>query len=152
MKIISGGQTGIDQTALEIAKGLGFETGGFAPKNFITENGSEPVLLKSYGLIETNGGYPLRTQLNILEADITVIYTFESFRLLMSPGTRLTWDTCEIFSKPYLFNPTAEALELYIFTHQYEIINMAGPRKSKLGASGMVLFSGLIYSSLKLLK
>ena len=38
-KIISGGQTGIDQLALEIAIELGIETGGTAPPNFMTEDG-----------------------------------------------------------------------------------------------------------------
>lgn len=37
MKIVSGGQTGIDQGALEAALALGFEIGGWAPARWLAE-------------------------------------------------------------------------------------------------------------------
>jgi hydroxymethylpyrimidine pyrophosphatase-like HAD family hydrolase len=40
MIIISGGQTGADIAGLKVAKQLNFKTGGFAAKNFMTENGT----------------------------------------------------------------------------------------------------------------
>ena len=38
-KIISGGQTGVDTIGLQVAKELGIETGGKAPKGFLREEG-----------------------------------------------------------------------------------------------------------------
>ena len=40
-KIISGGQTGADREALETARDLGIETGGFVPKGWLTEDGPD---------------------------------------------------------------------------------------------------------------
>ncbi|SFF23216.1 YpsA SLOG family protein [Spirosoma endophyticum] len=36
-RIISGGQTGIDQLGLEVARSLGIPTGGLAPRMLIVE-------------------------------------------------------------------------------------------------------------------
>jgi hypothetical protein len=41
LKIISGGQTGIDRIALEVARELVFPAGGSAPRDFTTELGSD---------------------------------------------------------------------------------------------------------------
>ena len=38
-KVISGGQTGVDTIGLQVAKELGIETGGTAPKGFLRETG-----------------------------------------------------------------------------------------------------------------
>jgi hypothetical protein len=48
-KIISGGQTGADQAALDAAIKLGIPHGGWIPKGRLTENGSLP---KKYDLTE----------------------------------------------------------------------------------------------------
>ena len=42
-KIISGGQTGIDRMALELARELGLGTGGTAPKGYTTESGPDAI-------------------------------------------------------------------------------------------------------------
>jgi predicted Rossmann-fold nucleotide-binding protein len=39
-RVISGGQTGVDQAALRAAKTRGIATGGFAPKGWLTEKAS----------------------------------------------------------------------------------------------------------------
>ncbi|HME98544.1 MAG TPA: putative molybdenum carrier protein, partial [Terriglobia bacterium] len=58
-KIISGGQTGADMGGLLAARELGIETGGMAPKGWLTENGPEEVLLRSFGLSECEEeGFP----------------------------------------------------------------------------------------------
>ena len=41
-RIISGGQTGVDQAALRWALDRGYEIGGLAPKGFATEDGLIP--------------------------------------------------------------------------------------------------------------
>ena len=51
-KIISGGQTGVDTIGLQVAKELGIETGGKAPKGFLREKGIDNEDIASYGLEE----------------------------------------------------------------------------------------------------
>ena len=124
MKIISGGQTGVDQIALLVAKELGFETGGYAPKNFLTENGLMVELLKGFGLqeLDTNS-YSARTRKNIEESDITLVFSVE----LNSPGTLLTINTCKKLGKKCIINPTSLDVD-----NKINIINIAGTRGSKL--------------------
>ena len=66
-KIISGGQTGADRTALDAAIEYGVPHRGWMPKGRRTENGRLPdrYILKE----TTNIGYPQRTELNILDSD-----------------------------------------------------------------------------------
>jgi hypothetical protein len=49
-EVWSGGQTGVDRGALEGAQGTGLPTGGFAPKDWITEKGPAPELGTKFGL------------------------------------------------------------------------------------------------------
>ena len=52
IKIVSGGQTGVDRGALEAAVALGLEFGGWAPHGWIAEDGTIPaeyqVKMKEY--------------------------------------------------------------------------------------------------------
>ena len=75
LRIISGGQTGVDQMALEAAHTHGLVTGGMVPKRFITENGSDPTLVR-FGLTEhpSSSDYPPRTRYNVKNSDYTVIF------------------------------------------------------------------------------
>jgi Circularly permutated YpsA SLOG family len=55
-RIISGGQRGADQAALDAAIKLGFQTGGTAPRGyrvclFDGSNSSDRELLEGYGLV-----------------------------------------------------------------------------------------------------
>ncbi len=69
LRIISGGQTGVDQAALKMAHALGIETGGWAPKGWLTEAGSA-LWLADYGLEEYHQtGYPPRTRVCVANAD-----------------------------------------------------------------------------------
>lgn len=112
IKIISGGQTGIDQLALFVAFARrlsypGISTGGTAPRGWWTTAGSEPRL-STYGLRECSTfGYPARTRKNILDADLTILIHERAD----SPGERLTRAVCGIQNKPYIeFDLTAPQL------------------------------------------
>ena len=73
IRIISGGQTGVDQAALRAAKALGIKTGGWAPKGWVTEVGPAPWLADEFGLKECpDPGYPARTAMNARNSDVTV--------------------------------------------------------------------------------
>ncbi len=63
-KIISGGQTGADQAALDAAIELGIPHGGWIPKGRLTEEGQ---LLGKYQLQEMpTGSYTKRTEQNVV--------------------------------------------------------------------------------------
>ena len=70
-KIISGGQTGADQAALDAAIKLGIPHGGWIPKGRLTENGPLP---DKYKLVEMPGtAYVLRTEQNVIDSNGTLI-------------------------------------------------------------------------------
>lgn len=80
MKIISGGQCGIDQIALIVAKKLDIPTGGTAPTGFLTSSGQNLSLRDDYGLEEYPKcksvalNYILRSQKNVDDADGTIVF------------------------------------------------------------------------------
>ena len=94
-KIISGGQTGGDEGGLKAGKALGLQTGGFAPKGWRVDGGTNPWLAE-YGLVETtSSNYTLRTEENVKASDATVI-----FGDAHSPGCGLTQRLCKRHGKP----------------------------------------------------
>jgi len=94
-KIISGGQTGIDQSALFSAWKHGIQTGGTAPHGFLTSHGNCPVL-QVFGL-NAKGHYTYRTKENVKNSDATIILTSNKD----SPGTIATVRYCKELQKPY---------------------------------------------------
>jgi hypothetical protein len=128
LTIISGGQTGVDQVALEVAHDLGFPTGGTAPLHYKTEFGSNYKLRDVYGLKESwSPGYRVRTIQNVKDGDFTVWFGDDS-----SPGARLTIDSAWRMNKPHRINPTVEQL-LRLLTFEYAgilFLNVAGNRAS----------------------
>lgn len=127
IKIISGGQTGVDQIALQVAKELGIRTGGMMPKGWKTENGPMPELKELYGMNESLfSDYPHRTRVNILDADVTFLYGDIS-----SPGAKLAITACRKYEKPYSYNPDAEKVRIAI-KRGYRVFNIAGNRASRL--------------------
>lgn len=98
MKIISGGQVGVDIAALRAAKEVGFETGGWIPKGFRTKYGPKPEYAELYGLKETaDFAYPKRTYMNVLEGDGTLRIA-ENWK---SRGEICTLNAIKAYEKPY---------------------------------------------------
>lgn len=126
MKIISGGQTGADQGALEAGKELGFETGGWAPFGWITEEGTAKELLQGYGLqMCPDYGFKARTRKNIEDADLTIIYG-----KLSSAGSKYTEHVCQAKKKPYAVNPMPMMIKKLIEKYDVKVLNVAGNRES----------------------
>ncbi len=124
--IISGGQTGADCGGLLAAADVGIATGGLAPKGYLTELGSNPELAK-FGLVESDSAdYEVRTILNVLTANATVIFADS----IESDGTKLTIASCIKYQKPYLINPDALTLHDWLLEHQVKVLNVAGNRES----------------------
>src|SRR5689334_3584695 len=95
VKIISGGQTGVDRAALDVALELGLECGGWCPKGRKAEDGPIP---QRYPLTETDSDqYPLRTAMNVRDADGTLIVT----RGQPDRGTGLTLQLAKRYDKPF---------------------------------------------------
>jgi hypothetical protein len=131
IKIISGGQTGADMGGLEAAREYGFPTGGYAPKGWMTERGRQEELLRSFGLVESDGGYVERTDQNVALADLTII-----FGNVNSTGSALTRVRCFYRKKECVCiseTSTLRALMLAetIASLSPKIINIAGNRESR---------------------
>ena len=70
-KIISGGQTGVDRAALDVAMRMGIAHGGWIPKGRLTEDGPLPI---HYQLQEMpTAAYDARTEKNVIDSDGTLI-------------------------------------------------------------------------------
>jgi translation initiation factor 2B subunit (eIF-2B alpha/beta/delta family) len=131
-KVISGGQTGADRAGLEAAKKAGIETGGYCPKGYLTEKGSDKSL-KKFGLIQTESqDYTERTELNIRCSDGTVVFsrTDESGNVT-GIGTLLTLKIAKDSGKPVIINPESEEFTAWILNNDIRTLNVAGNRKSQ---------------------
>lgn len=131
LKIISGGQSGVDRAALDFALKKGIPCGGWCPKGRKAEDG---IIDKRYPLQEANDTvYDVRTKLNVLNSDGTLIFCY----LKMDEGTRLTIDLALQFSKPLLIIDLSEEkkknlqkLTNWLNINDLKILNIAGPRES----------------------
>ncbi len=132
-KIISGGQTGVDRAALDVALSLGIPAGGWCPAGRTAEDG---VIPPRYPLQElSDGGYLERTERNVAEAEGTVIVHGGVLR----GGSKATADFCAAEGKPCLLldisrlAPAAAAEELarFVRANRLAILNVAGPRASE---------------------
>jgi len=129
-KIISGGQTGVDRAGLDAAMEAGIPVGGYCPKGRLAEDGTVPA---HYPLIELHrGGYPARTEKNVMESDGTLILNVGT----LSGGTRLTLDCAKKHGKHSLViqldrDPAKEPVIQWAKEHSIRVLNIAGPRESK---------------------
>ena len=96
IKIISGGQTGVDRGALDAALDANVDCGGWCPSGRLAEDGEIP---EKYPLEELESrSYKDRTLKNVVDSDGTVIFYFGE----LEGGTKLTSLFCEQQGKPYL--------------------------------------------------
>lgn len=132
-KIISGAQTGADRAALDFAIDNDIPHGGWIPKGRKAEDGMIP---DQYDVHEApSSDYARRTQLNVMDADGTLIISHGA----LSDGSALTQRLAKKNNKPCLhinLNQMPEfksAIEIihWINQHGIEVLNVAGPRASK---------------------
>jgi hypothetical protein len=133
IKIISGGQTGADQAALDVAIKLGIQYGGWIPKGRLTEVG---VLDSKYKLKEMETtNYNKRTERNVIDSDGTLIishgrltggsdYTREMALLHHRPWLHINLDKIGAFQ-------AAGKIKSWITENDIEVLNVAGSRASK---------------------
>ena len=133
-KIISGGQTGVDQGALDFAMEQGIPCGGWCPKGRLCESGRIP---DRYPVIEVaDDDYNERTRKNVLAADGTLIIISGDIK---EEGTWLTKTLCEQHGKPFLVIDIlqSERIEMlkkgfrdWIRLSGIRMLNVAGNRES----------------------
>ncbi len=95
LKIISGGQTGVDRGALDAALDLGFECGGWCPVGRLAE---DKIIPERYPVIDLrDGGYAERTAQNVADSNGTLIISNGE----PIGGTRETVERCVEMQKPH---------------------------------------------------
>ncbi|KTD20966.1 Putative molybdenum carrier [Legionella lansingensis] len=142
-KIISGGQTGVDRAALDVAISLSLLYGGWCPKGRLDENGIIPN--QYINLVEVKGdfqteedNYAARTKLNICDAHGTLILLpSSSIKETLQDGTLLTLKEVKRQKKSsFLIDLTTEPENIleqcrdWLKKNHIEILNVAGPRES----------------------
>ena len=132
-RIISGGQTGADRGGLDAAIFLQIPHGGCCPAGRLAEDGSIPL---KYNMTELfSKSYALRTEQNVVDADLTLIFTYGA----PTYGSLLTVTMARKHSKPYLCidlnnddSYIIKELSEFLKGHlkPLSVVNIAGSRES----------------------
>jgi hypothetical protein len=138
MKIVSGGQTGVDRAALDFAIRHGYEHGGWCPHGRRAEDGVIPPI---YRLRETDSAdYDERTEKNTVGSDATLIVAREKE---LSGGTAFTKTCAEQRGRPVMIVfetdgvlKSAAALSKFLKRNNVHTLNVAGPRESQASGIG----------------
>ncbi|MEZ5786081.1 MAG: putative molybdenum carrier protein [Xanthobacteraceae bacterium] len=104
LTIISGGQSGVDRAALDVAIARGIPYGGWCPEGGWAEDFSDPPgVLAHYPLLqETPSAEPAqRTAWNVRDSDACLILV-DADGLAVSQGTALTGELAVRYGKPLL--------------------------------------------------
>jgi hypothetical protein len=131
LRIVSGGQTGVDHAALEFALARDWPHGGWCPHGRRTEAGP---LEARYQLRETpSADYRQRTEWNVRDSDGTVIF---SLAPRLTGGSATTAECTRHLGKPWLHLTAAtpraaHRLVEFVTTHGIKTLNVAGPRASE---------------------
>ena len=130
LSIISGGQTGVDRAALDVAMEMGLGCRGWCPKGRRAEDGP---LHPRYTLQETDSAeYSVRTRNNVRDSQATLILNRDD----LAGGTAATVRFAEELGKPFLVvqldeDPSVKEVVKWIEKHATLTLNVAGPRESK---------------------
>ncbi len=130
LKVISGGQTGVDRAALDTALKFNLPVGGWCPRGRKAEDG--PISSR-YPLKETGSDrYQIRTNLNVKDSDGTLIIC----RGTPSGGTALTIKKARQHEKALLIldlqkKTDPEMVCQWLSNNKIATLNIAGPRESQ---------------------
>jgi hypothetical protein len=132
--VISGGQTGADRAALDVALALGIPYGGWVPRGRRDETGTIPARYR--GLVDSGSDDPaVRTRLNVRDSDGTVILSHGA----LAGGSALTAEAARDMGRPCLhldlhvrgIEAAAAALRAWLESNSVARLNVAGPRASE---------------------
>jgi hypothetical protein len=130
MKVVSGGQTGVDRAALDVALELGLPCGGWCPQGRRAEDGAIPP---RYPLEETpSAEYHERTEWNVRDSDATLVLTIGR----PIGGTALTLEFTRKLDRSCLLVDLTQpvnfdAVREWLAANQVRTLNVAGPRASQ---------------------
>ena len=132
-KIVSGGQTGADRAALDVAIEYDIPYDGWVPKGRKAEDGpiAERYHLKEMG----SAAYEARTEQNVLDSDGTLIVSLGP----LAGGSAETKRYAKKYGRPFLHidlnrqNPfsASAAIKVWIEEEGIGTLNVAGPRASE---------------------
>jgi hypothetical protein len=144
LRIVSGGQTGVDRGALDAAIAAGLAHGGWCPPGRAAEDGQIPA---RYQLREAPADRSpeapdvprsLRTELNVRDSDATLVIRRSGSA--PDPGTELTLRFASRHGRPLLVcDPddvrSAARVRAWLAALEIRTLNVAGPAES--GAPGI---------------
>ena len=132
VRVISGGQTGVDRAALDAALEAGLPVGGWCPRGRKAEDGAVP---DRYPMHETpSSAYAERTRWNVRDSDATLILSAGP----LTGGTALTLTAvrstkqphCVVDSRTHSPQAAAALVDEWLESTGAEVLNIAGPRES----------------------
>lgn len=134
IRVVSGGQTGADRAALDVAIELGLEVGGWVPLGRAAEDGMIPPRYPNLKECESEDP-TLRTALNVRDSDATLILSHGP----LVGGSVLTQGLARELGKPVLHldlseideEKAARSLRQWLAKLHPATLNVAGPRASE---------------------
>jgi len=138
MKIITGGQTGVDRAALDAAIECAVEYGGWCPRGGWAEDLSEPpgLLARYTQLRETPSADPAqRTEWNVRDSD-AILILIDGSGLDLSAGTQLAREKAICHGTPHfiadLADPSVVAnARAWLARVKPDALGVGGPRESE---------------------
>lgn len=129
-RIVSGGQTGCDRAAFDVALALEIPLGGWVPLGRIDEDGVIPDRYPN--LRETDSADPaVRSECNVRDSDATLLISHGPLRA----GTALTRQRCEALGRPWLhidlLCDSSGAVRNWLARTRPAVLNIAGARHSE---------------------
>ena len=144
-KVISGGQSGVDQAALRAAKNCGLGIGGWCPPGRVCEKG---VIPPEFPLKETPQERSVdaphvprsqRTEWNVRDSDGTLVMVrgeaSHSEAATEDPGIRWTIECAQRYERPLLVCGVADSkarqkIREWLAENKIGMLNVAGPSES----------------------
>jgi len=156
LKIISGGQTGVDRAALDAALAASIPYGGWCPRGGWAEDAPTPpgVLARYPDLRETPTAAPeQRTEWNVRDSDHLMVLV-DRHGLVVSKGTSLALHRAEERGKPYIVidldaEHAIDHARAFLEPGAGSAVCIAGPRESEapgIYAKALALLTALLKS------